>query len=73
MALQPWEDIEEDATLIDRLQSWLMKQPDIQAKITDAAAHFNVKPDRIRQAAQDGYWLGTIMHRDGEYVFAEGE
>lgn len=69
--MEPWDDIEEDTTLIDKLQSWLMTQPDIQASVTDAARHFGVEPDRIRQAARDGYWLG--LADGGEMVFADGE
>ena len=73
MALAPWEDIEEDTTLISALQDWLMTQPDLQARVSDAAAHFKVEPERIRQAAGDGQWLGLMDHADGEYVFVDGE
>jgi hypothetical protein len=71
--LQPWEDIQEDTTLIDRLQSWLMTQPGLCAKVTDAAHHFGVEPVRIEQAAAAAYWLGLEKLDGVEHVFADGE
>lgn len=71
--LPPWDNIEEDTVLMDRLQSWLMKQPGLCSTVTDAARHFGVEDVRIRQAACDAYWLG-IEKIDGiDHVFADGE
>ena len=58
--------IEIDATLISRLQDWLMTQPNMQARVSEAASHFGVETERIRQAAEDGQWLGLMDHTDGE-------
>lgn len=72
--MKPWDDIEEDTTLIDRLQSWLAKQPNLQVRVSDAAHHFGVPTERIEQAARDGYWLGLDrFDNDVPYVFADGD
>lgn len=74
VTVPPYDDIEVAATLIDKLQSWLVKQPNMSALVDDAAKHFGVPRDRIEQAARDGYWLGLVDTVDGDrFVFADGE
>lgn len=65
--MQPWEDIEEDTTLISRLEGWLGTLPNKQAKVSDAAHHFGVETVRIDQAAQDSWCLALAKSVvDGE-------
>jgi len=58
--MQPWEDIQEDATLMDRLETWLGTRQHMQAKIHEAAAHFGVEPERIQQAARESWCLALV-------------
>lgn len=70
----PWEDIEEDTTLINKLTWWLAHEtPTGMARIEDAAEHFGVETIRIVQAATDGQWLGFETHDGVKYVVADGD
>lgn len=73
-ALPPWEDITEQTTLMSKMETWLMTQPNLWAPVRSAAAHFGVSVDEIEQAAQDHYWM--FLHK-GEagvvYVGLDGE
>ena len=61
-------------TFISKLQSWLSKQPNRHARVSDAAHHLGVPTERIEQAACDGYWLGLDRYdEDVPYVFVDGD
>lgn len=70
---QTWDDIEEDTTLMGKLEKWLIKRPGLHASVTDAAAHFKVPTQRVEQAAQDHPWLGIDHALGVPTVFVVGE
>ncbi len=71
--VQPWEDIDEDTTLMGELEKWLMTRNGLHASVADAAAHFGVRPERIEQAAGAHYWMGIDNALGVPTVFIDGE